>query len=141
MNLENWQKTKFINLNAVVEKDGKLLPIEFGREIPFEIRRLFFIYDVPSINTIRGNHASENTMFFIQAVNGTVNVELFDGKKNSIFRLDNVTQGVYVPKMTWIKLYGFTQNTIVQVCASLEYKYCKYINDFERYMKKINADY
>ena len=138
--LENWQKPKLINLNTIVEKDGKLTPLEIHRELPFEIRRLFFIYDVPSANIIRGNHASENTMFFIQAVKGTVCVELFDGKNIAIFQLNSVTEGVYVPQMTWIKLYGFTENTIVQVCASLEYQYCKYINNYEKYMKQMNTD-
>lgn len=47
--------------------------------------------------------------------------------------------GVYVPRMTWVKMYGLSNETIVQVCASKEYKYCKYINDLKEYMEQLSA--
>lgn len=136
-NLENWQNANKIALNTIEENDGKLTLIEINKEIPFEVRRIFLIHSVPSVETIRGNHASENTDFFIQAICGTVRLELFDGKKTEIYQLNNLMYGVYVPRMTWVKMYGFSNETIVQVCASKEYKYCKYINDSKEYMKQL----
>lgn len=136
-NLENLQKIKKVDLRTIEENDGLLTLIEINKEIPFEVRRIFFIYGVPSAMTIRGNHASENTEFFIQAIGGEAILELFDGEKTDVYQLTSLKQGVYIPRMTWIKLYGFTENTIVQVCASMEYKRCKYIDEFESYMKKI----
>lgn len=78
-------------------------------------------------------------IFFIQAIYGTVRLELFDGKKTEIYQLNNLMYGVYVPRMTWVKMYGFSNETIVQVCASKEYKYCKYINDLKEYMEQLSA--
>lgn len=140
INLENWRKAKKIDLHTVEETDGKLTPIEINNEIPFEVRRIFLIYDIPTTRTVRGNHASKNTEFFIQAIYGTAFLELFDGKNTVIYELNSLVQGVYVPPMTWIKIYGFSKNTIVQVCASLEYKNCKYINSYEIYMNQVNID-
>lgn len=138
INLEKWENVQKIKLKTVEENDGTLTCIEVNKDIPFEIRRIFLIYSVPSLNVIRGEHASENTEFFIQVLKGNVCIKLSDGNKTKIIHMNSMVEGIYVPKMTWIQITGFSTDAIVQVYASLEYEKCKYINSFSEYIKLIN---
>lgn len=141
INSKKWQKITETDIQTVSESDGSLTCIETNKVVPFEIRRIFLIHSVPSASIIRGNHASENTDFFLYVIIGSVTVELFDGNKAFVYILNSLNQGIFVPRMTWIKIYGFGADTIVQVCASLEYKSCKYIDSYHEFLelnKKMN---
>lgn len=130
-------KSKLIELNTIVEHDGILSVGEMKRDIPFEIQRVFYIYNVPSKNIVRANHASVNTDFFIHTVVGSVCIELFDGKNTTKFKLDKINKGVYVSKLTWIRVMDFSENAVLQVYANNTYEKCEYIKDINEYKKYI----
>ena len=122
-----------IKFNTFCEEDGKITIID--ENIPFIIKRIFAIYDVPKTNIIRGNHASENSYFLFQAVSGSVCIELIDVKEHITLKLDNPNYGVYVHPMIWIRT-RLSENAILQVYASETYKDCKYINDYSEYLTR-----
>lgn len=128
-------KCRYVKLNTFEEYDGKLSVAEVGKDIPFEIKRVFFIHCIPSSNVIRGNHASRNTEFFLQAVVGHVCIELFDGESTFKIDLDKINTGLYVPKMVWIRATSFSLNAILQVYASNTYEKCEYIDDINELIR------
>ena len=140
INLERWQDVEKIDLKTIEENDGKLTSIEVNKDIPFEVRRIFLIHSVPSTAVIRGEHASENTEFFILTIRGKAFVKLCDGKQSFTFQLNSMTEGIYVPRMIWIEIYELSEDAIVQVCASLEYEQCKYIYNYSEFIELVNAD-
>ena len=80
---------KKIFFKNIIEMDGSLTFLESKSDIPFDIKRVFLIYNVPTNEVIRANHASINTCFVLQLISGYVNVELDDGTRKEIFTLAN----------------------------------------------------
>lgn len=131
-------KLEKILFKTVKEKDGKLTFLEGNHHIPFEIKRVFQIYGIPSKEIVRANHASSNTFFVLQVLYGSVDVELDDGKKKHYFNLKILNEGVLVPPMTWMKTMNFSKDAILQVYASKSYQECEYIEDYEEFKRKEN---
>lgn len=127
-------KYKILELKTVEENDGKLTFFESMREIPFDIKRVFSIYAVPSEEIVRANHASINTDFFLQVVAGKVSIKVDDGKRKNDFCLNTLNSGLYIPKMTWMTTHDFSKNAILHVYASTTYDECRYINDYDEYI-------
>lgn len=129
-------KYKILKLKTIEEDDGKLTVFELNEEIPFEIKRVFSIYEIPSRKINRANHASSNTEFFFQVIKGKVDIMLDDGKNKELLRLDQLNYGLYVPKMVWIKTFNFSSDAVLQVYASTNYKECEYINDYKTFITR-----
>lgn len=125
---------KKIFFKNIIEMDGSLTFLESKSDIPFDIKRVFLIYNVPTNEVIRANHASINTCFVLQLISGYVNVELDDGTRKEIFTLANIREGLYVPSMTWMKTTHFSCDAILQVYASETYDDCIYIDDYEEFI-------
>lgn len=130
-------KVKKIYFNTISEDDGKLIFIEEKKNIPFEIKRVFQIYGVPSTDIVRANHASINTFFVLQAVSGQVSVEFDDGKKKCLYKLNKIEEAVLVPPLIWMKTMFFSKNAILQVYASERYQNCQYIKDYEEFKERV----
>lgn len=123
-----------IELPSVLEDDGCLTYFESCKEISFEIKRCFYIFDVPE-GRQRADHASMTTDFLIIAINGSIEVELDDGIIKSVYKMNNRLQGLIVPKFTWMKTSKFSANAVLLVLASTRYKDEKYISDYEEFVK------
>lgn len=128
-------KCKLLSLKTIEENDGKLTVFEGKGVIPFEIKRVFSIYEVSSQDIIRAEHASVNTDFFLQIVRGKVNVELDDGINREVFCLNQLNYGLYVPKMIWMKTFKFSMDAVLQVYASTTYKECIYIDNYTEFIE------
>jgi hypothetical protein len=120
---------KIVDLPKFLDPRGNLSFIEEEKNIPFKIRRTYWIYDVPG-GEIRGGHAYHNLQEFIVALSGSFDVVLSDGKKEFRFTLNRSYYGLYVPKMYWRSMENFSTNSLALVLADKDYDENEYIRDF-----------
>jgi hypothetical protein len=125
-----------IDLPKFLDPRGNLSFIEEETHLPFKIRRVYWIYDVPG-GEHRGGHALRETEELIVALSGSFDVVLHDGKKERRFSLNRSYYGIYVPKMIWRMLENFSTNSLALIIASNDYTETDYIRDFEEFQKLI----
>lgn len=123
---------KQINLPKILDKRGNLSFIESDNHIPFTIKRVFWIYDVPGGEN-RGGHAYKNSEEFIVAMSGSFDVELDDGKNKQTVHLNRSYNGVYVPKKVWRQFSNFSTNSVAMVLSSTMYDCKDYIRGYEEF--------
>ena len=120
------------------DERGKLVVIEGGEAIPFEIKRVFYIYESDS-TVVRGQHANRESEFVLINVAGRSKVRITDGREEIIVELDRPMTGIYIPKMIWKDMYDFSPDSVLLVLASTHYDGSEYIRDYDEYIKEINA--
>jgi hypothetical protein len=125
-------KPQLINLPKFLDPRGNLSYIEEDTHLPFKIRRVYWIYDVPG-GEHRGGHAFMETEELIVALSGSFDAVLHDGLKEHRFPLNRSYYGVYVPKMMWRMLENFSTNSLALIIASTDYSDEDYIRDFEEF--------
>jgi len=113
---------------------GNLSFVEEDTQLPFRIRRVYWIYDVPG-GEKRGGHAFRETEEMIVALSGSFDVVLNDGEQEHRFSLNRSYYGVYVPKMMWRMLENFSTNSLAVIIASTDYSKSEYIYDFEMFRR------
>jgi uncharacterized cupin superfamily protein len=123
---------QIINLPKIPDKRGNLSFLEGNNHIPFDIKRVFWIYDVPGGET-RGGHAYRESEEFIIALSGSFDVILNDGKTEQRFSLNRSYYGLYVPKMMWRHMENFSTNSLALVLSSTRYSEQDYIRNFDEY--------
>lgn len=99
---------KIINLPKILDARGNLSFVENNNQIPFVIKRIYWIYDVPG-GTERGGHAYKENMEFVIALSGSFDVILDDGFSKKVYNLNRSYYGLLVPKMIWRKMENFRQ--------------------------------
>lgn len=131
------QDVKIIDLPKILDKRGNLSIIEELKNIPFKIKRSYWIYDVPG-GEMRGGHAYKRNQEFIVALSGSFDVVLDDGEGEKVFSLNRSFYGVYVPQGIWRKMQNFSTNALALVLSSTIYDPNDYIleyTDFIQYKK------
>lgn len=128
---------QLISLPRVVDPRGSLTFIENSRQIPFDVKRVFFIYDIPS-GASRAAHANIALKEFLIAISGSFDVTVDDGKEQRIFRLDRPNIGLYVPNMLWRELVNFSSNSVCLVLASEPYDPLDYHHDYEKFVEAVS---
>lgn len=131
------QDVKIIDLPKILDKRGNLSIIEELKNIPFKIKRSYWIYDVPG-GEMRGGHAYKRNQEFIVALSGSFDVVLDDGECEKIFSLNRSFYGIYVPQGIWRKMQNFSTNALALVLSSTIYDPNDYIleyTDFIQYKK------
>lgn len=126
------KKPQIINLPKVVDPRGNLSFFENSNEIPFDIRRTYWIYDVPG-GEIRGSHAFKESYEFIISLSGSFDVLLNDGEKTTKFSLNRSYYGLYVPNLLWRSIENFSTNSLALIVSSIPYDEKDYIRDFEEF--------
>jgi len=124
---------KIIELPKISDARGNLSFIEGGQHIPFDIKRVYYLYDVPG-GSDRGSHAHKNLHQFIVAMSGSFDVVLDDGKKQKRFHLNRSYYGLYVCPMMWRLLDNFSSGAVCMVLASECYDEADYIRDYEDFL-------
>jgi len=124
---------RIIELPKIADPRGNLSVIEGGRHIPFEIKRVFYLYDVPGGES-RAGHALKNTEQFIVAASGSFDVILDDGKERRTFVLNRSWKGIYVPPMVWRELINFSSAGVCLVLASAYYDENEYYRDYQEFL-------
>lgn len=126
------------NLRQVVDMRGSLSVAELGQDVPFEARRYFLVYDVPSIE-IRGEHAHLLCAQFLVAVKGRVHVVADDGDCREEFVLSQPSQGLFLPPMTWGIQYCYSPDAVLLVLASEHYDADDYVRDYDDFLRLAKA--
>lgn len=119
-----------INLPKFLDKRGNLSFVEQYKHIPFEIKRTYWIYDVPG-GEERGGHAYRDNQEFIVALSGSFDVTLDDGTEKKTFSLNRSYYGLYVPKGIWREMVNFSTNSLALVLSSTEYDVNDYVRDYD----------
>jgi UDP-2-acetamido-3-amino-2,3-dideoxy-glucuronate N-acetyltransferase len=125
-------------LKNVADMRGSLSVGEFGRDVPFDVKRYFLVFDVPSLE-IRGEHAHLQCEQFLIAVKGSVHVVADDGRNREQFVLDRPGFGLYMPPMTWGIQYRYSADAVLLVLASHHYDSKDYVRDYERFLELASA--
>ena len=119
-----------IELPKINDPRGNLTFIESGMHVPFEVKRNYWIYDVPS-GMWRDGHAFKEQEEFIVSLSGSFDVVVNDGKQEQTFHLARPQIGLYVPNMVWRHIDNFSTNSVALVLSSTSYDPEDYIEDFE----------
>jgi hypothetical protein len=133
MNLKN---CKLVDLPKITDPEGNLTPIEGGRHVPFEIKRVFYLYDVPGGAT-RAGHALKTCQQFIIAMSGSFDVMLDDGTDTKRYHLNRSYTGLYVPALIWRELENFSSGSVCTVLASEVYDEKSYYRDYEEFRNAV----
>lgn len=127
---------KLISLPKISDHRGNLTFIEGNKHIPFSIKRVYYLYDVPGGET-RGGHAHKELRQFIIALSGSFDVLLDDGKDRKIFTLNRSYYGLYIPQMIWRELENFSSGAVCLTLASLLYDESDYYRDYTEFKKAL----
>ena len=118
---------------------GHLVVVEGLKDIPFEIKRIFYIYGSHS-DVIRGQHANRNSEFVFINVSGQSKIKVDDGFKCEIIELNEAHTGLYLDKMLWKEMYDFSSDSVLLVLTNTEYDNQEYIRNYDEYLKEVNAN-
>lgn len=116
------------------DERGHLVIVEGMKDIPFDIKRIFYIYGSDA-QVVRGQHANKNSEFVLINVAGTSKVKVKDGKGNeAVFTLNRPHTGVYLPKMVWKEMYDFSEDSVLLCLSSEHYDPEEYIRDYNEFV-------
>ena len=129
---QNIHSAKQILFPEIKDVRGNLSFFENNNQLPFAIKRTYWIFDVPSGET-RGGHAFVNTEEVIVALSGSFDLVLKDGANTEVIRLSKSSVGVYVPNMIWRSLENFSTNALALIVSNTQYNSSDYIRDYDYY--------
>lgn len=127
-------KPKIIELPKFLDARGNLSFAQNNTHIPFEIKRTYWLYDVPGGES-RGGHAYRETEEFVIALSGSFDVIVDDGKEKKYFHMNRSYYGLYIPKGMWREMDNFSTNSLALEFASTNYNPEDYIRDYNEFLK------
>ncbi|MCI9324248.1 MAG: WxcM-like domain-containing protein [Lachnospiraceae bacterium] len=131
------EQYKILEFEDLGDQRGNLVVIEGdGADIPFDIRRVFYIYGSDS-EVVRGQHANRETEFLLVNVSGTSKVKVDNGKESRVIELNRPRMGLYLPPMVWKDMYDFSPDSVLLVLASRHYDASEYIRDYQEYRTEL----
>ena len=125
---------RLIELPIVSDPRGKLTFVESSRQIPFDIQRVYYLYDVPG-GAERAGHAHLALHQFLVAMSGSFDVHLDDGKEQRTFHMNRSYYGLYIPPMVWREIDNFSSGSVCMALASEFYEESDYIRDHQDFLK------
>ncbi len=129
-------KYRILNFPDLGDERGNLVVVEGEQQIPFDIKRVFYIYGSDA-TVVRGQHANLRSEFVLINVAGSSKVKVDDGKETGIIELNQPRMGVYLPKMLWKEMYDFSPDSVLLVLSNEHYDGSEYIRDYDEYLKII----
>jgi len=126
---------KLIYLDQLGERSGHITVVENNREIPFDVNRIYYLYDIPG-GEVRGGHAHKELQQLIVAVSGAFSICIDDGKNKKTYTLNRPNIGLYFPAGLWRELNNFSSGAICMVLASHNYDENDYIRDYNEFKLK-----
>jgi len=128
---------KMLEFPQLGDDRGHLVVVEGNKNIPFDIKRIFYIYGSDP-DVIRGQHANRRSEFCLINVSGTSKVKVIDRNGNSaIFNLDHPHTGIYLPAMIWKDMYDFSSDSVLLVLSNEYYDKSEYIRNYDDFIKGI----
>lgn len=135
--MHNVNQVKMLEFPQKGDERGHLVIVEGGKDIPFEIKRAFYIYGSDK-DVVRGQHANRRTEFVLINVAGSSKVRVKDGEGNeAIFCLNRPHTGIYLPTMVWKDMYDFSEDSVLLVLASEHYDAEEYIREYATFVKEV----
>ena len=134
-----FDNVKLIELPKVVDFRGNLSVIEEMNQIPFKIKRVYWIYDVPG-GEKRYGHAFKEQHEFIVALSGSFDIILNDGTEERTYTLNRSYNGVYVPNRIWRRIENFSTNSVALVLSSTHFSSDDYIEDYNEYLQYLQEN-
>lgn len=136
----NINKVKMLEFPQCGDERGHLVIAEGKIDVPFEIKRVFYIYGSDA-DVVRGQHANRKTEFVLINVAGKSKVRLRDGEGNeAIFSLNRPHTGIYIPNMVWKDMYDFSEDSVLLVLASEHYDNSEYIRNYDDFEREIKGE-
>lgn len=124
-----------INFKKITDNRGNLTPIEYPKDIPFEINRIYYIYDVLD-GVERGFHSHRNLEQILIAINGSIKIKIKTPDKEEIVTLNNPSEGLYIGNMIWREMFDFSPNSVLLVLASKKYDENDYLRNYDEYVSE-----
>lgn len=138
--MHNMNKVKMLEFRQQGNERGHLVIVEGNIDIPFDIKRAFYIYGSDA-NVVRGQHANRKSEFVLINVAGKSKVKVKDGEGNeAIYCLNRPHTGIYLPTMVWKDMYDFSADSVLLVLASTHYDPEEYIRNYDDFVKEILKD-
>lgn len=129
------EQYKLIEFADLGDERGNLVVIEGeGKDLPFDIKRVFYIYGSDS-TVIRGQHANRETEFLLVNVSGNSKVRVDNGEESAVIELNRPRMGLYLSSMLWKDMYDFSEDSVLLVLASRHYDEKEYIRDYDTYLQ------
>jgi len=125
---------RIIDLPKISEPRGNLTFIEGGRHIPFEIKRVYYLYDVPG-GAERGAHGHRALQQFVVAMSGSFDVVLDDGYETKTFHMNRSYYGLYIAPMIWRNITNVSSGAVLMVLASEYYDESDYFRDYKKFLE------
>jgi len=132
------ERVRWIDLPHAVDERGVLTAIEGGTNIPFDIRRVFYMHKTPN-GIERGGHAHPDTQQVVVPLSGRFDLELSDGTRAKSFEMVDPNRGLYMPPMTWVRLKNFTEYAVCLVLADTRYDKSRSIRTWEDFLAATRA--
>lgn len=136
MKIHSLKDCKLIDLPKISDPRGNLTFVEGGIHIPFDIKRAYYLYDVPG-GAERGGHAHKDLYQLIIAMSGSFDIVLDDGHENKRFHLSRSYYGLYVCPMIWREMDNFSSGAVCLVLASNRYDESDYYRNYEDFIKDV----
>ena len=129
---------KILEFGDLGDERGKLVVVEGAMDIPFEIKRVFYIYGSDK-DVVRGQHANRTSEFVLINVSGSSKVRVDNGFEEEIIELNRPRMGLYLPTMVWKDMYDFSEDSVLLVLANTHYDGNEYIRDYDEYLKEVGG--
>lgn len=129
---------KILEFKELGDERGNLVVIEGGQQIPFDIKRVFYMYGTDS-TMVRGKHANIYSEFVLVNVAGTSKVKIDNGRQQEIVTLDKPRMGLWLDKMVWKEMFDFSDDSVLLVLSNEHYNGDEYIRDYDDYLKIITS--
>ena len=129
--------TKIINIPTFIDNRGSLSVIEKNDKFPFDVKRVFYLFNIKN-GKKRGGHAHIKCHQFLIAISGSFKVKIIDKKKEKVFLLNSKKEGLHIPPLVWAEEFDFSDNAVCLVLTSDKYDYNDYLNnlnDYEKFLK------
>ena len=126
---------KIVNFNEITDHRGKMIPIEYPKQLEFPLKRIYYIFDVKD-GVRRGYHSHNDLEQILIAVHGKVKVLIKTPYEAEIVELDSPNKGLYIGPMIWREMFDFENEAVLVVLASHEYDENDYIRDWNDYLEK-----
>lgn len=138
--VHNMNKVKMLEFQQQGDERGHLVIVEGNKDIPFDIKRAFYIYGSDA-KVVRGQHANRESEFVLINVAGKSKVKVKDGEGNeAIYCLNQPHTGIYLPTMVWKDMYDFSEDSVLLVLASTHYDPNEYIRNYDEFVNEIQRN-
>lgn len=131
---------KIVNFNEITDHRGKMIPIEYPKQLEFPLKRIYYIFDVKD-GVRRGYHSHNDLEQILIAVHGKVKVLIKTPYEEEIVELDSPNKGLYIGPMIWREMFDFENEAVLVVLASHEYDENDYIRDWNDYLEKAKKNF